>query len=122
MDGAGHADGDRSASPLTATGIESRRLRTRFIPWAQIRDIQVVERVTVAQLAVLGNRTAGRFGSRPGRGARKVAAIRVQRANGRRRELAMPVAWENAPDPGFTRKADVIKDHWRAAAGQASAA
>ena len=34
---------------LAATGIESRRLRTRFIPWTQIRDVKVVNRVTVAR-------------------------------------------------------------------------
>ena len=33
----------------------------------------------------------------------------------------MPVAWENAPDPEFTDKAEEIKDRWRAATGQASA-
>jgi hypothetical protein len=37
------------------------------------------------------------------------------------RELAMPLAWENAPDPEFTNKAKVIRDRWRAAIGQASA-
>jgi hypothetical protein len=106
---------------LTATGIESRHLRTRFIQWAQIRDVQVVERVTVAHIAVRGNRAAGRYGSSSGGGARKIASIRVQGANGRGRELAMPVVWENAPDPDFTRKAGVIQDHWRAATGRAPA-
>jgi hypothetical protein len=42
----------------------------------------------------------------------------VQQANGRWRELALPVSWENAPDPDFSDKAGVIKDRWRAATGQ----
>lgn len=106
---------------LTATGIESRRLRTRFIPWTQIRDIKVVERVIVARLPVPGNRVSGRYGSGSGGGARKVAAIRVLQANGRWRELAMPVVWENAHDAEFDDKSDVIKDRWRAMTGQAPA-
>jgi hypothetical protein len=108
----------RLRSRLTATGIEIRRLRTRFIPWAQIRDIQVVSLKTVAEVPVLGNRASGRYGTRSGRGSRKVAAVRVQRANGRWLELAMPIAKENAPDPDFTSKAAVIQDRWRAATGQ----
>jgi hypothetical protein len=99
---------------LTAMGIESRRFRTRFIPWAHVRNVQVVERVTVAQVAVRGSRAAGRYGRRSGSGARKIAAVKVQAANGRWRELALPVAWENAPDSDFTSKAGVIKDRWRA--------
>lgn len=106
---------------LTAAGIESRRLRTRFIPWAQIREVQVTRRVTVAQVAVLGNRAAGRYGSRSGGATRKVAAVKVQLANGRWRELAMPVVWGNAPDPDFTTKAAAIKDRWRAATSHAPA-
>jgi hypothetical protein len=116
---ASYAAQRRLRSRLTATGIESRRLRTRFIPWAQIRDVQVVGRVTVAQAAVPGNRAAGHYGGRLGRGARKVAAVRVRQADGRWRELAMPVVRENAPDPDFTSKAGVIKDRWQAVTGQA---
>jgi len=108
----------RHLARLAATGIESRRLRTRFIPWAQIRGVQVVERVQVAQIAVRGSRAAGRYGSRSGAGARKIAAVKVQQANGRWRELALPVAWENAPDSDFMSKAGVIKDRWRAATAE----
>jgi hypothetical protein len=104
---------------LASTGIESRRLRTRVIPWTQIRDVKVVTRVTVAHLAVRGSRS--RYGSRSGGGSRKLSSVRVQLASGRWRELAMPVAWENAPDPEFTDKANVIEDRWRAAIGQTSA-
>ena len=104
---------------LAPTGIESRRLRTRVIPWTQIRDVKVVTRFTVAHLAVRGSRS--RYTSGSGGGARKLSSVRVQLANGRRRELAMPVAWENAPDPEFTDKANVIKDRWRTAIGQTSA-
>jgi hypothetical protein len=111
----------RLRSRITATGIESRRLRTRYIPWAQIRDIQVVTLKTVAEVPVLGNRAAGRYGSRSGRGSRKVAAVRVQRTSGRWLELAMPIAKENAPDPDFTTKAEVIRDRWRATTGQVPA-
>lgn len=60
---------------LTATGIECRRLRTSFIPWAQVRNVQVVERVQIAQIAVRGSRAAGRYGSSSGAGARKIAAV-----------------------------------------------
>jgi hypothetical protein len=102
---------------LTATGIESRRLRTRVISWAEIREVEVVERVTVARLAVRGNRAAGGWGGRPGGGARKVAAVKVRQASGRWRELAMPVVWENAPDPEFAAKAAAIRDRWQAATG-----
>ena len=106
---------------LTAAGIETRRVRTRFIPWAEIREVQVTKRVTVARVAVRGNRASGRFGSRSGGGARKVAAVRVQQANGRWLELAMPVVWENAHDSDFTTKAAAIKNRWQAAIGQMSA-
>jgi hypothetical protein len=103
---------------LTAAGIESRRLRTRSISWAQIREVQVVQRVTVAQVAVRGSRAAGRYGSRSGGGARKIAAVRVLQANGRWRELPVPVAREDAPDSDFTDKAGVIKNRWRAVTNQ----
>jgi hypothetical protein len=112
----------RLRTRLTLTGIESRRLRTRVIPWAEIRDVEVVRRFQVASIAVLGNRTAGRYTTRSGRGNRKVAWVRVRQANGRWRQLAMPVVWEYAPDPDFTTKAEVIKDRWRAATGQVTAA
>ena len=118
---AAYAGKRRLRTRLPAAGIESRRLGTRVIPWAEIRDVKVVNRVTVAHLAVLGSRNGARYGSRSGGGARKLSSVRVQLANGRWRELAMPVAWENAPDPEFTDKANVIKDRWRAAVGQASA-
>lgn len=52
-----------------------------------------------------------------GGGSRKIACMRVQQANGRWRELAMPVVWENAPDPDFTAKANAIKGRWQAASG-----
>jgi hypothetical protein len=116
---AAYTSSRRLRTRLTVVGIESRRLRTRFIPWAQIRDIQVVKRVTVTNVPVIGNRTAGRYGSRSGVATRKEATIRVQQANGRWRELAMPAVWGNAPDPDFTSKARVIEDWWRAATGQA---
>ena len=109
----------RLRARLTATGIESRRLRTKVIPWTQIRDVQVVNRVTVAQLAVMGSRASGRRTTSSGGGARKLSSVRVQQANGRWRELPLPVAWENAPDPGFTRKAEEISERWRAAINQA---
>ena len=118
---AAYAGKRRLRTRLTAAGIESRRLGTRVIPWAEIRDVKVVNRVTVAQLAVMGSRASGRRSTRSGGGARKISSVRVQQANGRWRELSMPVAWENAPDPEFTDKANVIKDRWRAAVGQASA-
>jgi hypothetical protein len=108
----------RFRARLTATGIESRRLRTRDIAWAQIRDVQVVNRVTVAQLAVMGSRRSGRPTTRSGSGSRKLSSVRVQQANGRWRELPVPVAWENAPDPDFMRKAEEIRGRWRAASGQ----
>jgi hypothetical protein len=111
----------RLRARITAAGIESRRLRSRFVPWTQIRDVKVVNRVTVAHLAVMGSRNGVRYGSRSGGGTRKLSSVRVQLANGRWRELAMPVAWENAPDPEFANKAKVITDRWRAAIGQASA-
>lgn len=104
----------RLRTRLTATGIETRRMRTSTIPWAGIRDVQVVERVTVTQVAVLGSRASGRGGTRSGSGARKVAWIRVRMANGRWRTLPMPAAWENAPDTGFVDKATAIKARWRA--------
>ena len=111
----------RFRARLTATGIESRRLRTKVIPWTQIRDVKVVNRVTVAQLAVMGSRASGRRSTRSGGGARKISSVRVQQANGRWRELPVPVAWENAPDPEFTRKAEEIRERWRAATDQAAA-
>jgi hypothetical protein len=111
----------RLRARLTATGIESRRLRTKVIPWTQIRDVKVVNRVTVAQLAVMGSRASGRRRTRSGGGARKISSVRVQQANGRWRELPVPVAWENAPDPEFMRKAEEIKERWRAATSQATA-
>jgi len=111
----------RFRARLTDTGIESRRLRTKVIPWTQIRDVKVVNRVTVAQLAVMGSRASGRRSTRSGGGARKLSSVRVQQANGRWRELPVPVAWENAPDPEFTRKAEEIKERWRAATNQAAA-
>ena len=111
----------RFRARLTDTGIESRRLRTKVIPWTQIRDVKVVNRVTVAQLAVMGSRASGRRTTRSGGGARKLSSVRVQQANGRWRELPVPVAWENAPDPEFTRKAEEIKERWRAATNQAAA-
>jgi hypothetical protein len=106
----------RLRTRLTETGIESRRLRTSFIPWAQIRDVQVVEP------ALLGNRGAGNWGGKSERGSRKAAAVRVQYADGRWQELAMPVVWESAPDPDFTSKVRVITDRWQAATGQVTAA
>jgi hypothetical protein len=112
----------RLRTRLSVTGIESRRLRTRVIPWAEIRDVEVVKRFQVASVAVLGNRRAGRYTTRSGSGSRKVAWVRVQRGNGRWRQLAMPVVWENAHDPDFTTKAEMIKDRWRAATGKVSAA
>ena len=108
----------RLRARLTATGIESRRLRTKVIPWTQIRDVKVVNRVTVAQLAVMGSRASGRRTTRSGGGARKISSVKVQQANGRWKELPVPVAWENAPDPEFMRKAEEIRERWRAAAGQ----
>ncbi len=118
---AGYAVQRRYRTRLTATGIETRRVRTRSIPWTQIRDVEVVKLARVAQVRVVGNRRAGRYGSRSGGGARKVASIRVQQANGRWRELPMPVARENAADPEFTDKSNVIRDRWRAATSQRSA-
>jgi hypothetical protein len=115
---AAYAAARRRRTRLTAAGIESRRLRTRSIAWAQIRDIQVVSWETVAAVPVRGNRISGRQGSRSGSGSRKVDAIRVQLANGRWRELAMPVVKENAHDPDFTSKAKEIRGRWRAATGQ----
>jgi hypothetical protein len=117
---AAYAGKRRLRARLTAAGIESRRLRTSFYPWAEIRDVKVVDRVTVAHLAIRGSRNGARYGSRSGGGRRKLSSVRVQLANGRWRELAMPVAWENAPDPEFTNKAKVIAARWRASAGQAS--
>ena len=116
---ASYATKRRLRARLTATGIESRRVRTRDIPWAQIRDVQIVNRVTVAQLPVMGSRASGRRTTRSGGGARKLSSVRVQQANGRWRELPVPVAWENAPDPEFTRKAAEIRERWRAATNQA---
>ena len=116
---AAYAGKRRLRARLTSAGIESRRLRTRVIPWAEIRDVKVVNRVTVAPLAVMGSRNGARYGSRSGGGSRKLSSVRVQLANGRWRELAMPVAWENAPDPEFTNKANVIAQRWRASAGRA---
>jgi hypothetical protein len=116
---AGYAAQRRLRCRLTATGIEIRRIRTRSIPWVQIRDVQVVTWATVANVPVIGNRASGRYGSRSGRGKRKLAAVRVQRADGRWLELPMPVARENAPDPEFTSKARVIEDRWRTGTGQA---
>src|ERR1700677_1139948 len=110
----------RFRARLTNTGIESRRLRTKVIPWTQIRDVKVVNRVTVAQLAVMGSRASGRRSTRSGGGARKLSSVRVQQANGRWRELPVPVAWENVPDPEFTRKAEEIRERWRAAINQAA--
>ena len=110
----------RLRTRLTVTGIESRRLRTRVIPWAEIRDVEVVKRFQVASIAVVGNRRAGRYTTRSGSGGRKVAWVRVQRTNGHWRQLAMPVVWEDAHDPEFTDKAEVIKDRWRAATGNVS--
>jgi hypothetical protein len=116
---AAYASSRRLRTRLTAEGIESRRLRTWFIPWAQIRDTEVVSRVTVTDVPVMGNRASGRYGSRSGAATRKEATIRVQQASGRWRELAMPAVWGNAPDPDFTSKARAIEDRWRAATGQA---
>jgi hypothetical protein len=118
---AAYAGKRRLRTRLTAAGIESRRLRTRVIPWAEIRDVKVVNRVTVARIAVRGSRNGARYGSRSGSGARKLSWVRVQQANGRWRALAMPEAWENAPDPEFTDKANAIKHRWQAATSQASA-
>jgi hypothetical protein len=61
------------------------------------------------------SRASGRRSTRSGGGARKLSSVRVQQANGRWRELPVPVAWENAPDPEFTVKAAEIRDRWRAA-------
>ena len=61
---AAYAGKRRLRARLTAAGIESRRLRTRFVPWTQIRDVKVVNRVTVAHLAVRGSRNGARYGSR----------------------------------------------------------
>jgi hypothetical protein len=116
---AGYAAQRRLRCRLTATGIEIRRIRTRSIPWVQIRDVQVVTWATVASVPVLGNRATGRYASRSGRGKRKLAAVRVQQANGRWLELPMPVARENAPDPEFMNKARVIEDRWRTGTGRA---
>jgi hypothetical protein len=110
----------RLRARLTDTGIETRRLRTKVILWTQIRDVKVVNRVTVAQLAVMGSRASGRRTTRSGGGARKLSSVRVQYANGRWRELPVPVAWENAPDPEFTGKAEEIRERWRAAINQAA--
>jgi hypothetical protein len=108
---------------LTETGIESRGLRTGFIPWAQVRDVQVMGAVVVGNSAVVvGNGAAGNWGGRQGGATRKVASVRVQQADGSWRELAMPVVWENAPDPDFTSKVAVIKDRWQAATRQVPAA
>ena len=115
---ASYASKRRSRALLTPTRIQIRRLRTRDIPWAQIRDVQIVSRVQVAQLPVMGSRATGRRSTRSGGGARKLSSVRVQQANGRWRELPVPVAFENAPDPEFTRKAEEIREHWRAASGQ----
>jgi hypothetical protein len=116
---AAYAGKRRLRTRLTTAGIESRRLRTKVIAWGQIRDVKVVSRVTVARLAVRGSRS--RYGSRSGSGARKLSSVRVQQANGRWKELAMPVAWENAGDPEFTNKARVIRERWQAAVGLAAA-
>lgn len=108
----------RLRARLTADGIESRRLRTKATPWTQIRDVQVVNRVTVANLPVMGSRASGRRTTSSGGGSRKLSSVRIQLANGRWKELPVPVAWENAPDPEFTRKAEEIKARWRAALRQ----
>jgi hypothetical protein len=113
----------RLRTRLTETGIESRGLRTSFIPWAQVRDVQAVGAVVVGNGAVvLGNGAAGSWGGKQGGSARKVASVRVQQADGSWLELAMPAVWENAPDPDFTSKVGVIKDRWQAATGQVPAA
>jgi hypothetical protein len=104
---------------LTPAGIATRRLRTRFVPWTEIRDVQVVQRVQVAEIAVRGSRAAGRYGSTSGAGARKIASIRLQAANGRWRELPLPVAREDAPDSDFMSKAAEIRDRWRAVTSRA---
>jgi len=36
--------------------------------------------------------------------------VKVLQANGRRRELVMPVVWENAHDPDFRTKVAAIKN------------
>lgn len=118
---AAYAAKQRLRTRLTAAGIESRRLRTRVIAWAEIRDVKVVNRVTVGQVAVMGSRASGRRSTRSGGGARKLSSVRVQLANGRWKELAMPVAWENAGDPEFANKARAIRERWQAAVGQANA-
>jgi hypothetical protein len=69
---AAYAGKRRLRARLTAAGIERRRLRTRFFPWAEIRDVKVVNRVPVAHLAVMGSRNGARYGSRSGGGARKL--------------------------------------------------
>lgn len=113
---AAYAGQRRRRTRLTATGIESRRFRTNVIPWAQIRDVQVVDRAQAATARAGGYYAPGPWSSRSGGGARKVASVRVQQADGRWQELAMPAAWEHGRDPDFAAKADVIKDRWQASA------
>ena len=69
----------------------------------------------------LGSRNGARYGTRSGGGSRKLSSVLAQQANGRWKELPVPVAWENAPDPEFTHKAEEIKERWRSATNQAAA-
>jgi hypothetical protein len=114
-----YASSRRFRTRLTAQGIESRRYRTRFVPWGSVRNIETVSWERIADVPVIGNRAAGRPASRRGGANRKVATVRIQKADGHWLELAVPVVTGRDSDPDFTDKVRLIRDRWRAAIGRA---
>jgi hypothetical protein len=109
----------RFRTRLTAQGIESRRYRTIFVPWDTVRNIEIVDFARIANVPVTGSKLTGRPASRRGGVNRKIAVVRIQKPNGHWLELAVPVVTGRQPDPAFSDKVRLIRDHWQAATGQA---
>ncbi len=103
----------RFATKVTSRGIEMHGYLNHFVPWDDVRDIEVI-RFGGGRLRV--DQDLGRqvYGSRlPGGRARRVspngmahlASIKLVRANGRKLRLRAPVVTGWAFDPDFSDKA-----------------
>jgi hypothetical protein len=106
----------RFRTRVTSQGIEARGYFNHFVPWDQVRDVEVTEfgpdRVQLGDGADgpyytrlrLAGESVSTIGSR-GRGLSRLASISVVRADGSKLLLRAPLVSAWAADPEFDRKA-----------------
>jgi hypothetical protein len=105
----------RFATRVTVRGIEVRGYLNHFVPWDEVRDIEVIrfgggrlrDQDLVRQVYGRGSiRGSGRRARRASPGwMAHLASIKLVRANGSRLRLSAPLVSSWAPDPEFTDKA-----------------